>query len=202
MGVSVEGGKGRGKSMNADLNLVPFIDFLSCLLAFLMITAVWSEIAALDQEQAVSSNAPPVETTEQPPPMLVVHVSKDKVRATRDEKSTENPPLQVAKPLRETRKKDDKSEPEHITKLREFLEKDRAAFVVGKEGTQKGDTITIYTEDGVPYADMMEVLDLSRVVGCDKKQFAEAPKSCGYQKTAMAGGAPAAAVPVPVPGGG
>ena len=36
MGVSVEGGKGRGKSMGVDLNLVPFIDFLSCLIAFLM----------------------------------------------------------------------------------------------------------------------------------------------------------------------
>jgi len=178
---------------------------------------VWSEIAALDQEQAVSSNAPPVETTEQPPPMLVVQISKDKIRATRDEKSTENPPLQVAKPLRESRKKDDKSEPEHITKLRKFLDSDYSGYVAGKEGTQRGDTITIYTEDGVPYADMMEVLDLSRVAACDarleglsaaekdlrKKKLASDPKSCGYQKTAMAGGAPSAAAPAtPAPGGG
>jgi len=194
MGVSVEGGKGRGKSMNADLNLVPFIDFLSCLLAFLMITAVWSEIAALEQEQAVSNNAPPPETDEKPAPMLVVHISKDRVRATRDEKDTNNPPFASSKPLREARDPKDKAIPEHMVKLREWLERDRAAY-------PKEDVVTVYTEDGVPYADMIEVLDLTRTIGCDAKKLAETPKLCGYPKSAMAGGAPAAAAPTPAGGG-
>jgi len=197
MGVSVEGGKGRGKSMNADLNLVPFIDFLSCLLAFLMITAVWSEIAALEQEQAVSNNnTPPPETQEEPVPPLVVHISKDRVRAERKKDDPANPPLEVAKVPFESRpaKAEDAPEAEHIAKLREWLEKDRLAYA-------KEELVTIYTEDGVPYADMMEVLDLTRVIGCDKKKLATEPKACGYQKTAMAGGPASSATPAPSGGG-
>ena len=40
MSVSVDdGGKGGKKSVNADLNLVPYIDLLTCMVAFLLITA-------------------------------------------------------------------------------------------------------------------------------------------------------------------
>ena len=40
MGVSVEsGGKSGKKPLNADLNLVPYIDLLTCMVAFLLITA-------------------------------------------------------------------------------------------------------------------------------------------------------------------
>ncbi len=52
MGVSVdEGGKGGKKSVNADLNLVPYIDLLTCMVAFLLITAVWSPLARLAAHQ-------------------------------------------------------------------------------------------------------------------------------------------------------
>jgi biopolymer transport protein ExbD len=36
-----------GKSKGADLNLVPYIDLLTCLIAFLLITAVWTQVARL-----------------------------------------------------------------------------------------------------------------------------------------------------------
>jgi biopolymer transport protein TolR len=52
MGVSVdEGGKGGKKPLNADLNLVPYIDLLTCMVAFLLITAVWSQLARLEAHQ-------------------------------------------------------------------------------------------------------------------------------------------------------
>ena len=35
------------KSVNVDVNIVPFIDLLSCLTAFLLVTAAWTKIAAL-----------------------------------------------------------------------------------------------------------------------------------------------------------
>ena len=40
-------GKGGKKALDAELNLVPFIDLLSCCIAFLLITAVWTQIAGL-----------------------------------------------------------------------------------------------------------------------------------------------------------
>ena len=53
MGVSVEsGGKGRRRSVDAELNLIPFIDLLSTCILFLLMTAVWvqvSKMSALSQ---------------------------------------------------------------------------------------------------------------------------------------------------------
>jgi biopolymer transport protein TolR len=48
-------GKGGKKSLDAELNLVPFIDLLSCCISFLLITAVWTQIAGL---QVSSSGGP------------------------------------------------------------------------------------------------------------------------------------------------
>jgi len=51
-----EPGKKGKKSLDASLNLVPFIDLLSCCISFLLITAVWTQIAGL---QVASSGGPP-----------------------------------------------------------------------------------------------------------------------------------------------
>jgi biopolymer transport protein TolR len=52
MGVSVStGGKGGRKALSADLNLVPYIDLLTCMVAFLLITAVWTQLARLSAQQ-------------------------------------------------------------------------------------------------------------------------------------------------------
>jgi biopolymer transport protein TolR len=49
-------GKGGKKALDAELNLVPFIDLLSCCICFLLITAVWTQISGL---QVASSGGPP-----------------------------------------------------------------------------------------------------------------------------------------------
>jgi biopolymer transport protein ExbD len=48
--------RGKKKTLDAQLNLVPFIDLLSCCISFLLITAVWTQIAGL---QVASSGGPP-----------------------------------------------------------------------------------------------------------------------------------------------
>src|SRR5690242_12708486 len=46
MGANIDsGGKG---SVNVELNIVPFIDLMSCLTAFLLVTAVWVNIAQIN----------------------------------------------------------------------------------------------------------------------------------------------------------
>ena len=40
-GVDVGGGRGK-RRVNADLNMIPFIDLLMVTVAFLLITAVWT----------------------------------------------------------------------------------------------------------------------------------------------------------------
>jgi len=41
-------GTGDKKSVNVDLNIVPFIDLMSCLTAFLLVAAVWVNIAEIN----------------------------------------------------------------------------------------------------------------------------------------------------------
>jgi biopolymer transport protein ExbD len=41
-------GTGDPKSVNVELNIIPFIDLMSCLTCFLLITAVWVNIAQLN----------------------------------------------------------------------------------------------------------------------------------------------------------
>ena len=48
---SIQADKSGKKSVNADLNLVPYIDLLTCMVAFLLITAVWSQLARLEAHQ-------------------------------------------------------------------------------------------------------------------------------------------------------
>jgi biopolymer transport protein ExbD len=47
MGAAVGTGDGKG-SVNVELNIVPFIDLMSCLTAFLLVTAVWVNIAQIN----------------------------------------------------------------------------------------------------------------------------------------------------------
>src|SRR5262245_52514987 len=50
------GGGGRRK-LDFDLNLVPFIDLLSCCISFLLITAVWTQMAQLDTTQKLDGGS-------------------------------------------------------------------------------------------------------------------------------------------------
>jgi biopolymer transport protein ExbD len=51
MGASI-GTEGSGRSQNVELNIIPFIDLMSCLTAFLLVTAVWVNISQLDVKVA------------------------------------------------------------------------------------------------------------------------------------------------------
>src|SRR5262245_46520254 len=48
MGISL--GNADKRSRNLDLNLVPMIDLMSCMTAFLLVTAVWSQTATVDTQ--------------------------------------------------------------------------------------------------------------------------------------------------------
>ncbi len=47
------GGSHGGRSLNHELPLVPFIDFLLCLVAFLLVTAVWAHAARISADAKV-----------------------------------------------------------------------------------------------------------------------------------------------------
>ena len=47
-GVSTGGGSGGKKSVDSEIPLVPFIDLLLCCVMFLLVTAVWNQMATLN----------------------------------------------------------------------------------------------------------------------------------------------------------
>ncbi len=169
MSVSVEGGKGRGKSMGVDLNLVPFIDFLSCLIAFLMMTAVWAEIHALAVEQSVSPpnlNEPPPEVPPVPP--LTVHIREDGLWIARKAETGVNLPKV--------------GESYDWDKLTELMVADHALLPAE-------DMVVINTDHGVHFEHMVKALDISRKIGYPKTALAGGPAS------ATKDGVPPAVVP-------
>lgn len=50
---------GNTKGRNVELNIVPFIDLMSCLTAFLLVTAVWVNTAQLEVEPAGKAKGDP-----------------------------------------------------------------------------------------------------------------------------------------------
>ncbi|MCX5743969.1 MAG: biopolymer transporter ExbD [Proteobacteria bacterium] len=75
MGASL--GAGTKGSVNVELNIVPFIDLMSCLTAFLLVTAVWVNIAQINIQpkgKAREGGDPPPEE-----PKLSVLVQADRI---------------------------------------------------------------------------------------------------------------------------
>lgn len=59
-GIQFAGGSKR--ALNHEIPLVPYIDFLLCLIAFLLVTAVWSQHSRLETDAQVPSGQPGPET--------------------------------------------------------------------------------------------------------------------------------------------
>jgi biopolymer transport protein ExbD len=144
MGASVSGPeKGtRLRGMNADLNLVPFIDLLSVCITFLLLTAVWTQVQALSIDQGASD--PNTETTDPLVP-LTVHVSADGIWVGRDSGTMfamEQDAYDWAGVLAAVRA-------------------DRALHPDAADAM-------IVTDDGVAYEHMIRALDLTRAEGYSK----------------------------------
>src|SRR5579872_7347150 len=70
-------GKGGKKPLDASINLVPFIDLLSCCISFLLITAVWTQLARMDVTQKSKAPAGAVDEPPTPTVQLTLFIDKD-----------------------------------------------------------------------------------------------------------------------------
>lgn len=73
-GIDVGGGHGGKRSVNQELPLIPFIDFLLCLVMFLLVTAVWSQMARLNADARVPGPPKPDEEIKEKPKDKTLHV--------------------------------------------------------------------------------------------------------------------------------
>jgi biopolymer transport protein ExbD len=156
VGVSVEGGKGRTRKVNAELNLVPFIDLLSVCITFLIATAVWIELSSLPVDQALSdpNQPPPPPQDPPPPPPLTVHVRSDGVW--------------VGRKVEEGRNFAVVGESYDWTGVETEIETDRRNFPDEEQ-------VVIVTDDGVEYQHMIHALDLTRKYMYEKSLLGGGP---------------------------
>ncbi len=73
--VDVGGGKGK-KSSNFEVNLVPFIDLMSVLITFLLITAVWTQVSMIKLGSSLYSKQN-TEDVDKPPPQTDIPLRVD-----------------------------------------------------------------------------------------------------------------------------
>ena len=74
-GVDVGGGGGKGKrSLDSEINMIPFIDLLMVTIAFLLITAVWSHMARVNADAQVPGPPRPDQEQEKIEPEKVLHL--------------------------------------------------------------------------------------------------------------------------------
>jgi biopolymer transport protein ExbD len=133
-------GKGGKKALDASVNLVPFIDLLSCCLAFLLITAVWTQLARMDVKQkgqgaAGASDEKPPEATVQ----LTLFVNKDGYQFAKSTGETTDIPM--------------KGEDYDYTKLADILKDAKSAY------PDKSD-ITVKSDDSIIYEKVIKTMDV------------------------------------------
>lgn len=58
---------GKGRSVNTELNLVPFIDLMSVLITFLLISAVWTQVSMIQLGASFASPKNPSQQEIKPP---------------------------------------------------------------------------------------------------------------------------------------
>ncbi len=144
MGVQLPGSGGRGRNLNADLNLVPFIDLLCTTITFLLATAVWTQTEVLPVTQEVGTEMG--EDFPDGPPPLTLHIRSDGAWLGRSVTQGQNYPLEGGAYAWEA--------------VEAALKIDRDAFPDER-------AVIITTDDGVRYEHVVRALDLSRTYGYD-----------------------------------
>jgi biopolymer transport protein TolR len=132
-------GKGGKKPLDASINLVPFIDLLSCCISFLLITAVWTQLARMDvtQKSKAPSGAEPEQNT--PTVQLTLYINQDGYIFS---KSTgESTPIEK------------KGEEYDYVKLSEIMQQ-------AKKDHPDKDDITIKSDDNVIYNKIIKTMDI------------------------------------------
>jgi biopolymer transport protein ExbD len=146
--------KGGKKPLDAAINLVPYIDMLMTIMTFLMMTAVWNQIAMLEVQNASGgAEAQPEEPDPNKPKPILVLLTDRSVKIQEEA----NPDLKEFPANSEGF--DFAGVQVELKRLKE-LRPDRTE-------------VKIQSEDGVKYNDIVKVIDMS--TGLDMKALTLTP---------------------------
>ena len=132
-------GKGGKKPLDAAINLVPFIDLLSCCISFLLITAVWTQLARMDVTQ--KSKAPSGAVDEPPKPDVTLTLMINKDGYVFSKSTGESTPIEM------------KGEDYDYVKLADIMEKAK------KDHPEKED-MNVKANDSIVYNKVIRTMDI------------------------------------------
>ncbi len=136
-GVSVDSGGGGGgkKSVDAQINMVPMIDLLVSCIAFLLMTAVWTQIGSLQAQQPRGAPAPD-QPQDQPQDQLKVQISPTGLRVG----------------VNATDMRDINNGPQRFDELKRMLDERHRA-------NQQNREVWLQPDGAVPYQEIIRVMD-------------------------------------------
>lgn len=150
MGAAVGTGGGKG-DVNVELNIVPFIDLMSCLTAFLLVTAVWVNIAQINIQPKGKSRDTTTVTDPDEQVTLSVLVQSDRIWVG----------LSRVNEFQEIPKKGDEHDWDKFeTTLKEHKS---SAFFADRTGIEIAGEST--TQSPVEYKSVIRAMDLAVKVG-------------------------------------
>ena len=138
--------KGGKKSVDFTVNLVPTIDLLSVLIAVLLITAVWTQLARINAQQVLpktSDKPQEVNPDDKPPKKLYVFVMPEETSVN----LTDELPTVFKKADGDINKA-----------VREYIKK--LADDVAKVPDKKKQIVIVAADDKVEYRQMIETMDI------------------------------------------
>ncbi len=133
------GGRGKKRSLDAALNLVPFIDLMAVTVVFLIMTAVWTQLGRV---KAASASHGPCDGCAAPAPQLQVRLTASAVTV-----SLESAQLFTAPMGRTSSGRVD------VKALRAFLE-------AWKAQNEQTISVKLTPDDDVPAQDVVQLLDV------------------------------------------
>ena len=160
-GVNVEGGKGGRKSLDSEINMIPMIDLLMCMISFLLITAVWSTMSRINADAQVPSNNPdrPIEDKE-PEPTLHVSILNDSEDFSLAWKKGGAVVSEVKVPKHPVMVGDGKNQQVRYPELATKIKSEWEANGAHKAGSDKRvDQAVLHCDNKTPYKEVVAVID-------------------------------------------
>lgn len=141
-GAPVPSGSGGKKNVDFQINLIPMIDLLSVLISFLLMSAVWTQVARIEVKQApnLPSDEPPPEQDEEKLDLNIVIKSTGYTVTKKG-----------GQVVREIEKMADDTY--DTAALSDLLKELQAEFPTNEE-------VTVTSEDKVPYQELVSVMDV------------------------------------------
>lgn len=150
------GGHGGKRSTNHEIPLIPFIDFLLCLVAFLLVTAVWTQMARI----AADAKVPGPPRDDQPEEVKQVKELHVEMRGERKFQLIWKEGSTVVNTVDVERKDVPVSGETSFPDLAATIEKQWQQYGNFRSATDKKfDQAVLHTDNTTPFADVIAVID-------------------------------------------